>query len=228
LRSLAVPEAAPKLRAVMSGSGDKVRVELAAAMAVLGDADAAKLLESAVADETTGLTAAATLAEIGKVSEAVRARLTETYADTPRGRERWRIAAEGMARLDDDAARKALTEELAQSDAPRAIAAAAALVRLGDDAGRAYLERVVADASFAARPAAALALARANGAGALAFVPDGLASTDADTRMIAIAVVARLGKQAAQHLGAVAKLADTDADPRVRIVATAALLVADA
>jgi tRNA A-37 threonylcarbamoyl transferase component Bud32/HEAT repeat protein len=227
LRVLAVPEAAPKLRAVMSGSGDKVRVELAATMAVLGDADAVKLLESALADETTGLTAAAALAEAGKGTDPVRARLAAIYADTPTGRDRWRIAAEGLARMGDAAARKALTDELAQSDATRAVGAATVLVRLDDAAGRAYLERVVADASFAARPAAALALARAKGAGALAFVPDGLASSDADTRMMAIAVVASLGAQAAEHLDAVAKLADTDADPRVRIVAQAALLVAD-
>jgi hypothetical protein len=100
-------------------------------------------------------------------------------------------------------------------------------VRLGDDAGRGYLERVVSDAGFAARPAAALALAHHDGAGALPFVPDGLASTDADTRMIAIAVVASLGAQAARHLDAVARLADTDPDPRVRIVAQAALWVTD-
>ncbi|HUQ04726.1 MAG TPA: serine/threonine-protein kinase [Kofleriaceae bacterium] len=231
LRALAIPEAAPKLRAVMSGSGDKVRVEIAAAMAVLGDADAAKLLESALADEQTGLTAAAALAEIG-TSEPARARLAAIYADTPRGRDRWRIAAEGLARMGDAPARKSLVEELAQADAKRAVAAATALVHLGDDAGRGYLERVVADATFVARPAAALALADSDGAGALAFVADGLASTDADTRMVAIAVVARLGAslggQAAKHLDAVARLADTDPDPRVRIVAQAALWVAEA
>ena len=227
LRSLALPEAAPRLRAAIAGSGDRVRVELAAAMAVLGDADAQTLLQSALADDATSLTAAAALAEIGK-GEPARARLAAVYADTPRGRERWRIAAEGLARLGDAPARAALAEELAQADAPRAIAAAVALVRLGDAGGRGYLERVVADASFAARPAAALALARARGADALAFVADGLASPDADTRMTAIAVVANLGAPAAGHLDAVARLADTDPDPRVRIVARAALWAADA
>ena len=224
LRELGLPEAAPKLRAAIQGSGDKVRVELAAAMAVLGDADADELLVAALADEATGLVAAAALAEAGRGAPA-KARLTELYGATPRGRDRWRIAAEALARLGDAGARAALVEELAQPDVKRAVAAAEALARLGDDAGRAYLDRVVADTSFAARPAAALALARAGGDGALAFVDAGLASADADTRMMAIAVVARLGARGASHLDAIATAADADADPRVRLVAQAALWV---
>ncbi len=226
LRELRLPEAAARLRAALSGSGDKLRVELAATMAVLGDADADAMLVAALADDASGLTAAAALAEAGRGAPA-RARLDEIYAATPRGRDRWRIAAEGLVRLGDAGARAALIEELAQPDARRAVSAAEVLVRLGDDAGAGYLERVVADADFAARPAAALALARSGGAGALAFVPSGLTSADPVARALAIAVVARLGAPGATHLDAIAVIADDDVDPQVRVVARAALWVTE-
>jgi HEAT repeat protein/tRNA A-37 threonylcarbamoyl transferase component Bud32 len=226
LRELKLPEAAAKLRAVLDDSGDKVRIDLAAAMAVLGDKDADAVLKAALADAAQGLTAAAALAEAGR-GGAGKKLLAEVLAQTPVGRDRWRVAAEALARLGDKPAQQALAGELAQPDPRRAVAAAEALMRLGDDAGSAYLERVVADTSFAVRPLAALALAKGGGAGALAFVAAGLASTDADTRMSALAVVARLaGQGGTAHLDAVATIADADPDARVRVVAQAVLMVA--
>jgi HEAT repeat protein/tRNA A-37 threonylcarbamoyl transferase component Bud32 len=224
LRDLAIPDAAPKIRAVLDRSGDRLRVELAADLVALGDRDGLAILRKAAGDPGGRLVAAVGLAGAGE-ADAARPVLQDIVDGTPPGRETWRIASGGLVKLGDDKARAGLSRELAQPDAVRAVAAAEVLALAGDEPAKAYLARVVADETFARRGEAALVLARLGDPSALSFVTGALKSADAGDRRLAIATAARLAKQGGDaHRDAIAALATDDPDATVRATAEAALL----
>ena len=70
----------------------------------------------------------------------------------------------------------------------------------------------------------ALALAQNENPIALEFVEKGLTSSEASDRMLACAVVARLGEPDSPFTASVAQLADSDDDAGVRAAALAALI----
>jgi len=222
LGELALPESAAKLRAVLAEAGEPLKVDLSAELYRMGDRDARSILFGALHDPTKRLTAAAALADAG--DGAARAALADVMASVPAGRESWRRAAAGLIKLGDARARALLESELAQPDATRVVAAAEVLARGGDDRARALLVRVLADPAFPRRGEAAMALARVGDRSALRWVPDGLASTDVGDRMLAVAICGVLSPEAAAHTAAIAVLASTDPDPRVRMTADAVLL----
>nr|HEX4312575.1 protein kinase [Kofleriaceae bacterium] len=223
LGDLKLPDAAPKVRAALDGSGDKLKVELAAVLYGLGDKDALAILKRGVTDPGMRLVAATALATAGDDKDA-RPVLAEIADAMPPGREQWRRAEAGLAALGDAKAKAALEGELAQPDAQRAVAAAAELSSLaaGDAKASSYLTRVVADPEFARRGDAAVALAAIGDKSALAWVPDGLKSLDAGERAQAVGVVARL--KDSDHAKDLAALATTDKDRSVRLAADAAVL----
>jgi HEAT repeat protein/tRNA A-37 threonylcarbamoyl transferase component Bud32 len=222
LAELRLPDAAAKVRAALGASGDKVRVELAAALVRLGGKDAKAILTEALEAPTTRVLAGAAMAEAGDADgrEALTAALQEATA----GGEQWRKAAGALTRLGDAAARKLLEGELAQPNAARAVAAAELLARAGDAGAKEYLARVMADAEFARRGEAALALARLDDKRALGWVAAGLSSTDLDERRHALAVCGTLANAAAEHTPTIAAMATEDPELRVRLTAEAALL----
>ncbi len=225
LGELGLPDGAPKVRAALDDSGDKVRVEIAASLSALGDKDSLAILKRAVGDPGMRLTAAIALAHAGDAQDA-RPVLVDILEATPEGREQWRRAAGGLVQLGDAKGETALTGELVQPDASRAVAAADLLAKHGDDKAHAYLSRVVADPEFARRGEAASALARLGDPGALGWVKEGLASSDVDERKLAIATCARLSKRGGDKFaGELARLATDDPDGGVRLAAEAALLV---
>jgi eukaryotic-like serine/threonine-protein kinase len=222
LGELGLPEAAPKLRAALAESGERLKVELAAVMYRLGDRDGRAILERAFGDPNQRLTAALALADAG--DDAGRAVLADVVEITPVGRAPWRRAAGGLARLGDARARQLLDGELAQSDPARAIGAAEQLAHAGDGKARDVLARIAADRD-AARPGdAALALARLGDKRALGWVAAGLASRDAGERTLALAICGALAADAAGHTAAIAALATDDPELRVRLTAEAVLL----
>ena len=224
LGELALPDGAPKVRAALDDSGDKVRVELAATLYALGDKDSLAILKRAVSDPGLRLTAAVALANAGDDKDA-HAVLADIMEGTPEGREQWRRAAAGLWKLGDVKAKRALDAELAQPDALRAVSAATLLARGGDADARAYLVRVAADKDFARRGEASAALAQLGEASALDWATDGLHSTDVEERKLAIAACARLAKHGGDRLASgVAGLATDDPDRGVRLAADAALL----
>jgi serine/threonine-protein kinase len=222
LGELGLPDAAPKLRRWLAESGDKVKVELAAAEYRLGDKDARAVLLRATQDPGTRLVAALAMADSN--DDGGRAVLADIVDAMPPGREPWRRAAGGLVRLGDGNARKLLEGELAQPDAVRSVGAAELLARAGDTGARELLARVAADKAFARRGDAALALARLGDKRALDWVAEGLASTDAQDRALALAVCGALAGGAACHIGAIAALATDDPDLRVRMTAKAVVL----
>ncbi len=220
LAALELPDAAPKVRAALAESGDKVKVELAAALVKLGDKDALAILKRAVDDPGMRLVAATALAENG--DKAAQPALTELFESTPAGRDQWVRAGQGLIRLGDAKARTALEAELVQPDALRAVSAAEALAVTGDLKAKDYLARVAGDAEFARRGKASEALARVKDPRALSWVPTGLASTDVEERKQAIAICGLLSDTT--HVGELAALATDDPDASVRLTAAAALL----
>ncbi len=222
LGELALPDSAPKVRAALAGSGDKLKVELAAVLYRLGDRDARAILQRATADPGMRLTAALALAEAG--DDAGRAALAELVEATPPGREQWRRAVGGLVKLGDAGARKLLEAERAQLDASRSVGAAELLARAGDAAARAQLARNLDDRDFARPGDAALALARLGDKRALGWVAQGLASSDPEERKLALGVCGALAPEAAAHADAIAKLAAGDPDLGVRLTAEAVLL----
>ncbi|TMQ18040.1 MAG: hypothetical protein E6J90_21140 [Deltaproteobacteria bacterium] len=222
LGELGLPDAAPRLRDALAASGDKIRVEIAASLYRLGDKDARAILLRATDDPAARLTAALAMAESG--DDAGRAALADIVAADPPGRDAWRRAAGGLAKLGDDHARTLLEGELAQPDATRSIGAAELLARAGDARAREQLARVAADRDASAPGMAAAALARLGDPRALGWVAGGLASRDVDERMLALAICGRLAATAASHTRAIGKLAADDPDLRVRMTAEAVLL----
>ncbi len=221
LGDLNLPDAAPKVRAALAESGDKVKVELAAVLLKLGDKDALAILKRAISDPGMKLVAAVALAEAGddKTAKPV---LAELFADTPVGREQWRRAAYGLTKLGDAKAKAALEAELAQPDAARAVAAAELLAQAGDSKATDYLKRVLADAEFARRADAAIALARNGDISGASWLDTGFKSADAEERKLAIATSALI-KDTTRD-AELAKLAADDPDRSVRLTAAAALL----
>ena len=225
LGDLALPDAAPKVRAALDGSGDKLRVELAAVLSKLGDKDALAILKRGATDPGMRLVAATALAAAGDDKDA-RPVLADIAESTPAGREQWRRAQAGLVALGDDKAKVALTAELAQPDPQRAIAAAAILASRGDAPAHAYLTRVLADNEFARRGDAASALAMLGDPAALDWVPEGLKSLDTEERKLAVSACAHLAKAGAGRFAPdVAALATSDPDRSVQLTADAALLV---
>ncbi len=224
LADLALPDAAPKVRAALGESGDKVKVELAVSLHRLGDKDALAILKRAVGDPGMRLTAAVALADAGddKIARPV---LADIFESTPAGREQWRRAAGGLLKLGDAKARAALEGELAQPDATRSVPAAELMARAGVPKAPEYLARVVADKDFTRRGEAAVALARLGDNHGLVWVPDGLASADVEERKLAIATCALLPDGGAKYVREIAGLASDDPDRSVRLTAAAALLV---
>jgi HEAT repeat protein len=222
LGELALPDAAPKVRAALAESGEKLKVELAAVLYRLGDKDARAILQRAIEEPGLRLTAALAMAESG--DDAGRATLADIVEATPPGREQWRRAAGGLLTLGDARARKLLEAELAQPDAARSVGAAELLARAGDARARELLARVAADQDFARRGDAAVALARLGDQRALGWVVDGFKSADPDERTLALAVCGLRVDGAATHTGAIATLATDDPDLRVRVTAEAVLL----
>jgi serine/threonine protein kinase/HEAT repeat protein len=222
LGELALPDAAPKLRAALAESGDKIKVELAAVLYRLGDKDARAILLRAIEDPAQRLTAAAAMADVD--DDAGHAALVEILAAMPPGREPWRRAARGLMKLGDANARKLLDGELAQPDATRSIGAAEMLARVGNGEAREQLARVAADPDFPRRGDAAVALARLGDKRALGWVTDGLKSADVEERMLALTICGLLAASATTHTGAIATLATDDPDLRVRMTAEAVLL----
>lgn len=221
LGELALPDSAPKVRDVLNESGDKVKVELAAVLFRLGDKDARAILKRATEDPGLRLAAALALAEAGDA--AGRPALAEILEATPAGREQWRRAAGGLAKLGDAAAIKLLEGELSQSDAARAVGAAELLARAGHAAAREQLARMVSDDELGRQGDAAAALARLGDKRALAWVGRGLASLDMEERKLALGICGLLAADATTHTGAIAKLA-ADPDLSVRMTAEAVLL----
>jgi len=220
LGGLGLPDSVPKLREALAQSGDKVKVEIAAALVRLGDKDAIAILKRALSDPGMRLTAATALAEINdKAAQPVLAEIVEA---TPVGRDQWLRAAQGLVRLGDDKAKKAIEAELAQADAARAVAAADVLVTAGDAKAKDYLVRVMGDASFVQRGRAAAAVAGTRDPRALEWVPTGLASSDTEERTLAIAICGLL--DTTNHDRELAALATDDPDRGVRLTAAAALL----
>jgi len=222
LGELGLPDAAPRLRAALAESGDKIKVEIAAPLYHLGDKEARAVLVRALGDAGLRLTAAAALAE--SADDAGRAVLADVMQATPPGRDAWRRAASALAGLGDAGARRLLEAELAQPDAARSVASAEVLARAGDAKARELLARVAADPEFARRGEAALALARLGDRRALGWVAEGLASSGADERTLALAICGWLAAEAAPHTAAIAQLATADPDPRVRLTAETVLL----
>ncbi len=222
LGALALPDAAPKLRAALAESGEKVKVELAAVLYRLGDKDARAILVRATEDPGMRLTAAVAMADAA--DEAGRAVLADILEATPQGREPWRRAAGGLVKLGDANARKLLEGELTQADATRSVGAAELLARSGEPQAQELLARVAADAEFARRGDAATALARLGDKRALGWVVEGLASPDTDERKLALAICGMLSAGAGMHTRAIAKLATDDPDLSVRMTAEAVLL----
>jgi len=222
LGDLVLPDAAPKLRRRLAESGDKVKVELAAAGYRLGDKDARAILMRAIQDPGMRLVAALAMAE--SADDGGRAVLADVVGTMPPGREQWRRAAGGLVKLGDANARKLLESELAQPDPARSVGAAELLARAGDAGARELLARVVADKDFARRGDAALALARLGDRRALDWVGDGLASTDPEDRMLALSVFGTLATGATGNTRAIATIATDDPDPRVRMTAEAIVL----
>ncbi len=221
LAELKLPEAAPKVREALAQSGDKVKVELAAALLRLGDKDALAILKRAVDDPGMRLVAASALAELGE-DKAARPVLQELFDATPPGREQWITAAQGLTRLGDAKAKTALEGELAQSEPKRAIGAARALAETGDAKAKEYLGRVVADEVHTSRGAAAEILAQLGDSRGREWALGALASPDTDERKLAIAVLALTNDT--EHTRELATLATDDPDPSVRLTAAAALL----
>jgi len=220
LGELALPDAAPKLRAALAASGDRLKVELAAVLFKLGDKDARAILTRATEEPALRLTAAAALADAG--DDAGRPALVDALEGPP-GRESWRRAAHALVKLGDAGTRKRLEAELALPDAARVVGAAAILAEAGDAKAREQLARAAADPGFARPGEASVALARLGDRRALDWVDRGLASADADERRQALEVCALVTSGIAPHRAAIAKLA-TDADLRVRMTAEAVLL----
>src|SRR5690606_2959553 len=105
LRALGLPDAAPRVRAALGDSGQRLRVELAACLVALGERDGVAILGGALADEPAAqLIAAVALAAAGR-GERAEPVLRQVYGETPRGRERWREAARGLLALGDAGAR---------------------------------------------------------------------------------------------------------------------------
>ncbi|MBA2544160.1 MAG: protein kinase [Deltaproteobacteria bacterium] len=221
LGDLELPDAAPKIRAALAESGDKVKVELAAVLVKLGDKDALAILKRAVSDPGMKLAAAIALAESGddKTAKPV---LAELFESTPAGREQWRRSAYGLTKLGDAKAKAALEGELAQPDAARAVAAAELLALTGDAKAKDYLKRVGVDPDFARRAEATIALARMGSSDTATWLDNGFKSADAEERKLAIAISALI-KDITRD-GELAKLAADDPDRSVRLTAAAALI----
>ncbi len=222
LGELALPDSAPKVREALGASGGRLKVELAAVLARLGDKDAYAILKRSLGDPGLQLGAALALAESG--DDAGRAVLGETVESMQPGHEQWRRAAGGLLKLGDARARGLLAGELAQPDALRAVRAAELLARAGDAKAREQLARNAADEDFARRGDAAVALARLGDKRALGWVVQGLQSQDVDERKLALAVCGALAADAATHTEAIVKLAARDPDLSVRMTAEAVLL----
>ena len=222
LGELALPDAAPKVRAALAESGNTLQVELAAVLYRLGDKEARSILKKATETPGMRLTAALALAEAG--DNAGRAALAEVLEATPAGREQWRRAAGGLAKLGDAAAIKLLEGELSQSDAARSVGAAELLARAGHAGARAQLDRMAGDEELGRQGDAAAALARLGDQRGLAWVGRGLASLDVDDRKLALSICGMLAEGAATHTTAIAKLATDDPDLGVRMTAEAVLL----
>jgi HEAT repeat protein len=222
LGELGLPDAAPKVRAALDGSGDPVKVELAAVLYRLGDKAGQEILNRALKDPAKRLDAALAMAESG--DDSGRAVLADVLAPGRAGRGQWRRAAGGLVKLGDANARKLLEAELAQPDVTRSVGAAELLARAGDAGAQEYLARVVAGKKVTRMGDAAMALARLGDKRALGWVVDGLASSDPDERKLAIAICGLLAADATRHIGAIATLATDDPVPSVRMTAEAALL----
>jgi HEAT repeat protein/tRNA A-37 threonylcarbamoyl transferase component Bud32 len=222
LGELGLPDAAPKVRDALAASGGRVKDELAAVLARLGDKDSYPILKRNLGAPGLQIDAALALAETG--NDAGRAVLTSTVDDLTPGNEQWRRAAGGLLRLGDARARGLLEGELAQPDAARSVPAAELLARAGDAKAREQVARNTDDEEFVRRGEAALALARLGDKRALGWVPHGLGSTDVDERKLALGVCGALAAHAAKHTEAIVKLAATDPDPSTRMTAEAVLL----
>jgi HEAT repeat protein len=221
LAGLELPESAQKLRDALAVSGDRIKVELAAALYRLGGTDARAILRRALSDPGMRLGAALAMVEAG--DEAGRAVLAE-HLELPAGHESWRRAAGGLVLLGDARARALLQGELAQADTARAVDAAERLAQAGDADAHGMLARLVEDEDFERRGEAAVALARLGDRRALAWVPRGIGSDDVDERKRALAICGALASEAAPHLEAIVARAAGDADPGVRLTAAAVLL----
>ncbi len=222
LGELALPDAAPKLRAALDESGPLLKVDLSAELYRLGDKDVRAILVRALERPSQRLTAAAAMADVGDAGG--RAALVDVLAAVPAGREPWRRAAGGLVQLGDPHARSLLDGELAQPDAARSVGAAEVLARRGDGKARALLTRLVSDPDFARRGDAALALARLGDRRALAWVGEGLESADVGERTLALAVCGVLAGDATVPRQTIATLAINDPDLSVRMTAEAVLL----
>ena len=222
LGDLGLPDAAPKLRAALAASGERLKIELAAVLFRLGDKDARAILVHPTEDPRLRLIAASALAETS--DDAGRAALADLLSNEAAGSERWLRAASGLVKLGDGRARKLLEAELSQADARRAVGAAAVLAGAGDARARDQLVRVLSDDSFPRSGQAAVALAKLGDQRALAWVTRGFASDDPDDRRQALAICGLFPTDAATHRETIATLATGDPDLRVRMTAEAVLL----
>lgn len=225
LRDLGLPEAAPKVRAMLHRYAGRGRVELAACLVAMGDDDAVSILERSLGDELhVRLIAAAALAESGNGGNAGSV-LREVF-ERPglRGRDSWRLAARGLRALGDESARVALRKELASSQPDRAVLAARVLARENDEVALGALQRMLNDPGFSHRGHAALILAGLNQDSALRFVKDGLGSPDPHQRQLAIAVAGRMARRGGAEYARDIQEATSDNNRKVRITARVALL----
>ncbi|MEO8698690.1 MAG: HEAT repeat domain-containing protein [Kofleriaceae bacterium] len=214
-------EAVPRLRVALARTKEpEEEIQIAAALYRLGDAEARVALNTATVHKNTQIFAAVALAENG--DELGRKILLQVLETTPKGRDYWRMAIGGLARLGDERALAILEAELGGRDPQRSLEAAKTLARAGNPKGVDQLVKFVTDHELDHPSEAALALARLGDRRALDWVPTGFASPDADERKAAIAVCTTLG--AREHAAAIDKLARTDPDSEVRTIADVASL----
>jgi eukaryotic-like serine/threonine-protein kinase len=226
LAELGLPDSVPKLRAALQRSGDKAKLELAAAMFALGDKESRPILMRALDDRGQRVAAATALARGGDLAGS--AVLTEVLESMPPGSESWRRAVGALAAAGDAEAQKRLQGELTQAAPARAVGAATLLAAMGDAPAHEQLARNLEDPEFMLRGQAALALASVGDKRALSWLTPGLASADPDERIQALGVGGRLLATARPDLttivSVIGKVATDDPNARVRLTAEAVLL----
>ena len=224
LVDMRLAEAIPKLRVALAKSKER-DLELEVGMALYRLGDRAPDIRAIVNSGTLPnhgmwrLEAALALADAG--DDLGRPALADIAATTPKDGERYWRALGGLAKLGDPAALGVLRAELTHAQVSRQLRAAKLLAHTGDKPALDRLAKFVADKTFQTPEEVALVLANEGDRRALDWVKKGLASSDAEERLQAIALATWF--VAAEYKPAIAKLSTDDKDETVR--ATAELAV---
>ncbi len=200
----------------------QIRFALATALERHGD-ERGRSAMSALLSEPRHRASAALALSVGSAAPRVANVLRDVFAETPPWKGRWLGAAEALAAAGDADAKAALVGALTSDSEERQFLAAEALARGKHEEGLAFLSDVVADARSKQRGAAALLLAQHAHADAQLFVPVGLMGDATDGKIVAIAVLSRLGGEAREkQAGRVAEAAESQ-EPKLSMAALAAL-----